>query len=187
MLMIKSFLALARRYRLSQKGVIAVEAAFIFPTVILMYFGMLDLIQFVTVNRRVAASSGAVADLVTANDKTVTSAQISDYYNAAYMNLKPIPSANIRVEVFNFRMVSGAPTLQWSRNSTGGSSCGNAPTGAGFPTVTDNHDTIVTRVCTSYQPFFGRFMGQTLLGTTSIKLTKTIYMRPRLNTLLDLT
>jgi Flp pilus assembly protein TadG len=187
MLMIRSFLALARRYRLSQKGIIAIEFAFIFPVMVLMYFGMLDLIQFVSVNRRVAASSGAVSDLVTANDKVVTSAQITDYYNAAYLNMKPIPAGNIRVEVYNLRMVSGAPQLQWSRNSTGGPSCGAAPTGAGIPTVINNHDTVITRVCTSYEPFFGRFMGQTLLGTTSIKLTKTIYQRPRLNGQLNLT
>jgi len=185
--MIKSFLALAQRYRLSQKGVIAIEFAFIFPTMVLMYFGMLDLIQFVSVNRRVAAASGAVSDLVTANDKTVSSAQINDYYNAAYMNLKPVPSGNIRVEVFNFRMVGGVPTLQWSNNSTGGSSCGGTPTAGSLPTVTGGHDTVVTRVCTSYQPFFGRFLGQTLLGTSSIKLTKAIYQRPRLNNLLDRT
>lgn len=185
--MIRSFLALARRYKLSQKGVIAIEAAFIFPVVILMYFGMLDLIQFVSVNRRVAAASGAVADLVNANDKTVSAAQIDDYFNAAYMNLKPVPQGNIRVEVYNFRMVSGAATLNWSRNSAGGAACGATPTSAGFPTVVNNHDTTVTRVCTSYTPFFGRFMGQTLLGTTAIKLTKTIFGRPRLNPQLNLT
>jgi Flp pilus assembly protein TadG len=185
--MIKNIFALARRYRLNQKGVIAIEFAFIFPTMVLMYFGMLDLIQFVSVNRRVAAASGAVADLVAANDKTVSTVQISDYYHAAYMNMKPIPTSKIRVEVFNFRLVGGVPTQQWSQNSTGGSSCGNAPTAGSLPTITGGHDTIVTRVCTSYQPFFGQFLGQTLLGTSSIKLTKAIYQRPRTSNLLDLT
>lgn len=187
MLMIRSFISLARRYRLSQKGVIAIEFAFIFPVMVLMYFGMLDLIQFVSVSRRVAASAGAVSDLVSANDKSVTASQVTDYFNAAFLNMKPIPSTNVRVEVYDFRVVGGVPTLLWSSNSSGGSSCGATPTAASFPIVVGGHDTIVTRVCTSYTPFFGRFMGDTLLGTSAIKLTKTMYQRPRLNGQLNLT
>lgn len=184
--MIRSFLALAKRYKLSQKGVIAVEAAFIFPTIILMYFGMLDLIQFVSVNRRVAAASGAVSDLLNANDKGVTDAKVGQYYKAAYLHLKPIPENNIRVEVFQFYMVGTTITAGWKRDNSKGSSCGADPSPSELPTVTDGHDTIVTRVCTSYEPFFGRFMGQTLLGTTSIKLKKTIYQRPRMTKKLDI-
>lgn len=185
--MIRKLISLTRRYRVSQTGVIAIEFAFIFPVMVLMYFGMLDLIQFVTVNRRVAAASGAVADLVTANDKTITSAQVTDYYNAAYMNLKPVPQANIRVEVFNYRSVSGAPVQQWTRNNGGGANCGAAPATSSFASLmSEGNDLVVTRVCTAYTPFFGRFMGDTLLGSSSITLVKTIYQRPRLNLQLNI-
>lgn len=184
--MIRSFLALAKRYKLSQKGVIAIEAAFILPVMVLMYFGMLDLIQFVSVNRRVAAASGAVSDLLTANDKGVTEAQISQYYKAAYLHLKPIPEASIRVEIFQFYMVGTTVTAGWKRDNGKGSSCGADPATSELPAITDGHDSIVTRVCTSYQPFFGRFMGQTLLGTTAIKLKKSIYQRPRMTKKLDI-
>ncbi len=181
--MIASLLNLARRYRISQKGVIAIEFAFIFPTMVIMYFGMVDLVQFISVNRRVAAASGVVADLVTANDLSVSNAQIADYYNGAYLNMKPIPSSNIRVEVYNFR--GGA--ILWSKTNGNGPACGGAPTGAQNGTMASaGNDLIVTRVCTNYQPLFGAFMGTQLLGNAAIKLSKTVYQRPRLNLQLNL-
>ena len=181
-------LNLARRYRISQTGVIAVEFALIFPFMVVIWFGTIDLAQFISVNRRVAAASGVVADLVTANDLTVSNAQITDYYNGAYLNLKPIPAANVRVEVYNFR----GGVILWSKNNGNGPSCGATPTAAqNGGMASAGNDLIVTRVCTNYVPMFGRMTDgaqvYNLLGLSAIKLTKTVYQRPRLNLQLNLT
>lgn len=165
----------------NDSGFAAVEFALVFPTMILMYFGMLDLTQFITVSRRVQAAAGVTADLVTANDKAVTSAQVTDYYNAADMILAPMDPAKIRVEVFTFKPDGN---LRWSSNNGRGSSCGGTPDAASFSSMvsgTPGNDVTVARVCSEYQPFFGQFMGTTLLGTASIKLAKTMYQRPRLS------
>jgi Flp pilus assembly protein TadG len=170
-----------QKFRKGEGGIAAIEFAIVFPVMILMYFGMLDLTQFITVNRRVQAAAAVVADLVTANEKQVSSSQVTDYYNAADMMLAPTPPSNVRVEVFTFKSDG---SLRWSSNNGRGPNCGNDPTSANLGTMRGTppaNDVTVSRVCSSYQPFFGQFMGSTLLGTSSITLTKAIYQRPRLS------
>jgi Flp pilus assembly protein TadG len=166
------------KYCKSEYGFAAVEFAIIFPVMILMYFGMLDLTQFITVNRRVQFAAAVTADLVTANEKTVSSAQITDYYSAANMILAPMPPAKIRVELYNFKPDG---SLRWSQDNGRGSSCGGTPAASSFSGMQNGNDVTVARVCTDYQPFFGQFMGSTLLGTSAIKLKKTMYQRARLS------
>jgi Flp pilus assembly protein TadG len=173
--------ALFRNIVRNDGGFAAVEFALVFPTMVLMYFGMLDLTQFITVSRRVQAAAGVTADLVTANEKAVSSAQVTDYFNAADMILAPMTPSKIRVEIFTFKSDG---SLRWSANNGRGSNCGSQPTSSSFSSMisgTPANDVTVARVCTDYQPFFGQFMGTTLLGTSAIKLTKTMYQRPRLS------
>jgi Flp pilus assembly pilin Flp len=174
------------RFVRADRGIAAIEFAFIFPVVALMYFGMLDLTNFITINRKVTNAAGVMADLVTANDGYVLGTSIADYYNAPDIILSPIPSANIRVELYDFKIQGGAVSQRWALNNGRGPSCGGTPaSGAVIDMMTDGNDVLVTRVCTNYQPFFGAFFGSQLLGNSTIKLTKNIYERPRLSIALN--
>jgi Flp pilus assembly protein TadG len=164
------------------RGIAAIEMAFIMPVLLFLYFGLFDLTALISLSRKITYSSSVVADLVTQNETTVTSAKITDYFNAAEMVMSPTPIANVRVEVFGFRKIAGTVTKQWSKSSAGGASCGAAPSTVGMTNLmTDGNDVVVARVCTSYTPYIATFLGENILGATSFTLSEEIALRPRMS------
>jgi Flp pilus assembly protein TadG len=182
--MIRKFSLFARDTR----GIAAIEMAFIMPVLVLLYFGLFDLTAMISLSRKINYSSSVVADLVTQNKTTVTAANITDYFNAAELVMSPTPIANVRVEVFGFRNNAGTITQQWSKASTGGASCGGAPSTAGMASLmTDGNDVVVARACTSYTPYVATFLGENILGATSFTLSQDITLRPRMSATLACT
>ncbi|MGQ0484327.1 MAG: TadE/TadG family type IV pilus assembly protein [Hyphomicrobiales bacterium] len=174
---------MTRRFRLfarDSRGLAAIEVAFIMPFLLLLYFGLIDLTALITLSRKVTYSSSVVADLVTQNKTTVAAADIVDYFSAAKLVMQPTPIGGVRVEVFDFRNMGGIVIQLWSKSSTGGASCGAAPSTAGMTNLmTDGNDLVVARVCTIYTPYIATFLGQKILGATSFTLSEEIALRPR--------
>jgi Flp pilus assembly protein TadG len=167
------------RLRKDQSGIAALEVAFIMPFLLFLYFGLVDLTAMISLNRKVTYASSVVADLVTQNDATVTSANIDDYFEAAKLVMKPTPIDNIRIEIYQYRNVSGTITNQWSRKSSTGTNC-TAPDTSGMTNLmTDGNDLIVAVLCTQYSPYIATFLGQHVLGATSFTMTEQIALRPR--------
>ena len=183
--MIKRTLQTVKRFGKNQRGVAAIEFALMFPAMALLYFGMLDLTNFVSMNRRVTAASSVVADLVTSNKDKIKTTSIDDYFYASYQMLRPVDKTKVKVDLYNFQVDGPSPggaKLRWSRFSSGSAACGAAPQVSNLtPLMTKNNDLVVARVCYSYKPLFGAFLGDQLLGNTNITLTKNIYERPRLS------
>ncbi|HUR43659.1 MAG TPA: TadE/TadG family type IV pilus assembly protein [Aestuariivirga sp.] len=157
----------------------AIEMAFIMPFMLLLYFGLVDLTGLISLNRKVTYAASVVADLVTQNQTTVTGANINDYFNAAKLVMRPGDLSNIRVEVYQFRNVSGTITNQWSKKSTGGTACSIPSTTGMASLMTDGNDIIVAEVCTTYTPFIATFLGQSILGATTFPMSEEIALRPR--------
>lgn len=169
---------LARLVR-DTRGIAAIEMAFIMPFLLFLYFGLVDLTGMISLNRKVNYAASVVADLVTQNENTVHSSAIDDYFNAAALVMKPTPMTNVGVEVYQYRLVSGAITNQWSRKSTTGSPC-NAPDTTGMASLmTDGNDLIVAVVCTTYTPYVATFLGEAVLGATTFTMNEQIALRPR--------
>ena len=167
------------RLRKDQSGVAALEIAFIMPFLLFLYFGLVDLTAMISLNRKVTYASSVVADLVTQNDTTVTGANIDDYFMAAGLVMKPTPMDNIRVEIYQYRNVSGTITNQWSRKSATGTNC-TAPDTAGMTNLmTDGNDLIVAVLCTQYTPYIATFLGKHVLGATTFTMNEQIALRPR--------
>lgn len=161
------------------RGVAAIEMAFIMPFLLFLYFGLVDLTALISLNRKVTYAASVVADLVTQNDTTVTSATMNDYFSAAALALKPTPISSARVEIYQYRKVSGVITNQWSKKSTGGTAC-SAPSTTGMANLmTDGNDIIVATVCTTYTPYIATFMGNSILGATAFSMSEQISLRPR--------
>ena len=166
------------------RGIAAIEMAFIMPFLLFVYFGLIDLTAMISLNRKVTYGASAVADLVTQNKDTVTSANIDDYVKAAALVMKPTPIADVRVEVYMFRKVSGAATNKWKTVSSGGPACGT-PSATGLTNLmTDGNDLIIGVVCTNYTPYIATFLGDNILGATTFSMNEQIALRPRQSTLL---
>ncbi|MBI2718026.1 MAG: pilus assembly protein [Rhizobiales bacterium] len=175
------------RYLHDARGVAAIEMAFIMPFLLFLYFGLVDLTALISLNRKVTYGASVVADLVTQNDTTVTSASIDDYFNAVSLVMAPTPIANVRIEVYQFRKVNGSVTNQWSKLSANGPSCGVPSTSGLQNLMTDNNDIIIGEVCTTYSPYIASFLGQTILGATSFTMNEQIALRPRQSSTLNCT
>jgi Flp pilus assembly protein TadG len=168
-----------QRFRYDNRGVAAIEMAFIMPFLLFLYFGLIDLTAMISLNRKVTYAASAVADLVTQNSGSVTAANIADYFEAAELVLKPRPIDDVRVEVYQYRNVAGTITNQWSEKSSGGSDC-DAPDTTGMASLmTDGNDIIVAVVCTIYTPYVATFLGNKVLGATTFDMNEQIALRPR--------
>lgn len=177
----------ATLFRHDSRGVAAIEMAFILPFLVILFFGLIDLTQLISLNRKVTYAASVVGDLVTQNDTTVAGADFSDYFNAAKLVMKPTPITGVRIEVYQFRNVGGTVTNQWNKKSTGGAACGIPSTAGLSSLMTDGNDVVVAEVCTTYTPFMATFLGSMILGATSFTMSEEIALRPRQSATLNCT
>src|SRR5262247_575278 len=84
-------------------GVAAIEAAFIFPVMLMIYFGLLDLTTVLSANRRVTQMASTLADLVTQSTGTTTRAELQGFYRAATAIMDPYSTTDLSLEVFGYR------------------------------------------------------------------------------------
>jgi Flp pilus assembly protein TadG len=181
-----------RGYMLADNGVAAIEFAFILPFMVLMFFGLLDITDAVSYNRRVTAAASAVGDLVAQNRTFVTKTAIDDYFKAATLIMKPKLDTNLRVVVYGFRKTGNTITQVWKVDNGKGVACAGTPTTTTVPTemmgydadpikdaTTPRNDLIVSQACTVYKPMVASFLGKYIMGSGSFKMEQTIMSRPR--------
>lgn len=107
-------LKLARLAR-DQRGVSAVEFALIAPFLIMTYFGVAELSQGITVQRRVSHAASAMGDLVAQADTTLATSDMNDMFAAASDLLSPFATGNLNLRVTSITgNASGAPRVDWS-------------------------------------------------------------------------
>jgi Flp pilus assembly protein TadG len=161
-------------------GMAAIEMAFIMPFLLLVYFGLVDVTGLISFNRKVTAAAGATADLVAQQRTSILKSTIVDDYNATAMIMSPTPIADVRIEVYAFRNVSGSINKIWSTNNGSGPACGSQPsTSAMLPLMAAGNDVIVARACMNFVPYVATFAGTNLVGATTFLISQSISVRPR--------
>ncbi len=164
----------------NEKGMAAIEMAFIMPFMLLLYFGLIDITVLISLNRKVTAAASTTADLVTQQRSTVLKSYITDAFNATAMIMAPTAASDVRIELFGYRNVAGTITKIWQTNNATGPACGAAPsTATMLPLMTAGNDVIVARTCMSHTPVVATFMGKTIVGATSFLIKQSISIRPR--------
>jgi hypothetical protein len=173
---------LASRIAEDVRGVAAIEMAYIFPVMIILYIGLVDITNLLAVNRRVTLTTSTLADLVTQADSSITTADIDGVFESARAIFEPMPVDGISLNLWAFRMEDGSPVLQWQY--TNGLSCGSAPSGGDDmeSLMEDGNDIIVGRVCYYHEAILG-----SLFSTGTFELDDELMLRPRQSTTLDCT
>jgi Flp pilus assembly protein TadG len=166
------------------EGAAAVEFAFIFPFMLLLYFGLVDITGLISLNRRVVSAAATMADLVTQQKTSVLASTIVDQFNAAYVTMRPLPAANLRIEVFGYRYVGTTITLKWKKSNNQGPLCGADPVTTNMaPMMTNGKDLILARTCTTYTPTIVKWWNGVeninILGASSFTVRQTISSVPR--------
>lgn len=165
------------------RGVAAIEMAFIFPVMLILYFGLVDVTNLLSANRRVTLTSSTMADLVTQAPGTVSTADLQGFFNAAAPIMDPFSAADIGLELFSYSMNGGNAQLEWE-NRSGGASCGATPAASAEMIALMNAGTglVVARVCYKWVPLVGKVM-----GSDPIQVEDQMILRPRQSNIITCT
>lgn len=173
-------------FLLNDTGAAAVEFAFIIPFMMLLYFGLVDVTGLISLNRRIVSAAATMADLVTQQKTTVMATTINDQFNAAYLTMKPMAASNLRIEIYDYRLVGSNIQMIWKTSNNQGPTCGAVPDTTNMGSLmTTGNDVIVARTCTSYSPAIANFMGTNILGATSFTVRQAISATVRQGSKLD--
>jgi Flp pilus assembly protein TadG len=161
-----------------ERGLSAVEFALILPLMVTLYLGGVEVSQGLTIDRKATLVARTVADLA-AQSKDLTVTQLNNVLDASTAVMLPYSIAPMKVTVSQILIdAEGNATIDWSRAKTG------ATIGAGrakgstvvVPAALKIQGGLIwAEVSYDYKPV----VGYVITGT--MKLTDTIYMRPRLS------
>lgn len=164
-----------------KSGVVSIESALVFPFMVMLLLGAIDISYYVSLKRKVTVAASAVVDLTTQETATVSTSELNGYIEAADAILKPFSSTETKVEIVNYRRSGSDVNLEWS-HSRGG--CGGSPPSASATQLSnltaEDNDIVMTRVCINFQPIVGY-----IAGIGSWQVTETVKQRPRNGLTLD--
>lgn len=163
-----------------QRGVVAIEMAFIGPFMMLLYFGLLDMTYFMTENRKTIAIAGSISDLVGQHRRSILQANVTDYLKIGKMVMKPDTDDKVRITITTYRKVGGVPTAIWSRNNGKGVACSNAIPSAEILALMElNNDVVVAQVCTKIRLFSGKLLTFYRPDKSDFDVENFVMVRPR--------
>lgn len=141
-----------------ESGTALVEAVLIFPTLLVMLFGIYDVGHAITANHKLITASQVVADLVT-RGRTVTTAELDDAIEAARLALQPYATdqGDFGVDIVSVQFNADDEPVQLWRETRGMDEQGNLiekTTGLG----TEGEGAVAVTVLYDYEPTFGNFV-----------------------------
>lgn len=169
-------------------GVAAIEFVLVFPVLLLLFFGMVNVADYISAARKITQTAALVSDLVARNDKSISSADLADDFIAAEMIVFPLAIDKIRIAVYDYYLDAKGPSVRWKKSSAGGQDC-STPDATKPPVsglLSSNNDVILTIVCMSYQPPVANFPGLELLFR-NVTIERRMALRPRQSAIINCT
>lgn len=132
MRILKPFLT---RWRDCKSGIAAVEFAMLLPVMVILFFGLVEASNAMTVNRKVAISANTLADLTAQSDFLLYS-DIDDLFEGVLTIVEPNDPTGMDLRLVSVVLDSdGNPIVHWSRDYDG-----NIPyeAGSAYTSLDDN-------------------------------------------------
>jgi Flp pilus assembly protein TadG len=105
-----------RRFTRDNKGVAAVEFAFIAPLLITLYLGTQEISLALNINKKVGRTSSAIGDLVAQETDEVVVADLRDIMKVGAATMQPYSITKPEVWVTGIQIsATGAATVAWSQ------------------------------------------------------------------------
>lgn len=116
-----------RRLARNDRGVAAVEFAFIAPIMLTMLVGIVDVSNAVSINWRMSQLNRTLADL-TSQAKTLTTAESQQIFAAAAATMSPYTGPTPFMSIYNVTInAMGVATVCWTFSSYGSNVLGLSP------------------------------------------------------------
>lgn len=172
-----------RDFGSDRRAVSAIEFSMILPFLLILLIGMEEVSGTLNYDRKVSRIANSVADLV-AQAQTITPADLTALMDLGGKILDPYPDTNLETIVASVTFDDdGKPAVDWSYSSKGGS-----PWAAGSKPPMDlpeavaapNSSIVVTQTNLKYVPTFSGLFTEYFSRASSIDLSDTYYLRPRL-------
>jgi Flp pilus assembly protein TadG len=161
----------------NRSGMSAIEFSLILPIMLTMYFGVVELGNALTINRRTSIVASTAADLV-AQEKTTSTTGLQDAFKASKSILTPIDTAPLKIVLTSVVAdANNAGKVDWSCATGAGAtpraknSNYTVPVGLTQP----NNSVIVAEVTYAYAPI----IGSSFFNPGSYDMKRTFYARPR--------
>jgi Flp pilus assembly protein TadG len=173
--------ALRRIARLARdrRGVSAIEFALIAPALILIYVGVVEISNALTIYRRTSQVAATAADLA-AQTKSVTKSDIQDIEAASSSILTPYSTTPLKIVLSSVVADdNNRGKVDWSCSTSGSA----RSTGSAYPVpnglTEPNSSVIVAEVTYKYTSLHGL---TSLFDSGPFDMTRTFYARPRRST-----
>jgi Flp pilus assembly protein TadG len=102
-----------KRFVRREDGSAAIEAALLFPILMVILMGMVDIGDATLTNQKVISGSQLAADLL-ARDSTASTSDIDNAVEAARLALMPYPTASFGIDIASIQFdEDGAPVVLW--------------------------------------------------------------------------
>jgi Flp pilus assembly protein TadG len=159
-----------------RRGVSAVEFALIAPTLIVLYLGIAETGNLITVYRRMSAVASTAADL-TAQTKTVSSTDLQDVVAAASAIMTPYPTEPLKIVLSSIVAdQNNNGKVAWSYASKGSPRAVNS----GYPVPTglteEGSSVVVAEITYAFTPLVDL---KAFFSPGAFEMTRTFYARPR--------
>src|SRR3954469_25818286 len=102
------------RFALDQRGMTAVEFAFVLPVLVTMYLGTVEISMGVAIDRKVTLLSRTLADLAS-QQATHNTADMTNILNASASVIAPYDATKLKMTLSEVSIdANGAATIKWS-------------------------------------------------------------------------
>lgn len=176
--MLKKIQNYLRNWARDEGGMAAVEAAMIFPVLLILLVGTFDMGNGILANQKTIRASQVVADLVTRN-RSITAAEISEAVDAGELALQPFETAEYGVDIVSIRFDEDAqPEIAWRETRNMAASADVLDNVASLAEA--NGGVVVVTVQYLFEPAFAGFV------VNEIQMQETAFARGRRSAVVNL-
>lgn len=160
-----------RRFAGDRRGVSAVEFALVAPIMIALYFGVVEVSDGVSADRKVSLTTATLANLA-AQVSTISSSDMTNILDASSAIIAPYDASKLKITVSCINIDSSKKaTVKWSATRNGTASSGTVTLPAALAVASTQ--IILAEASYAYTPI----VGSNITGT--INLSDKMYMSPR--------
>ena len=161
-----------KEYLRDRQGIAALEFALTLPLLSMLFMGVIELSNYMTVIRKIDAAAHTAANLI-AQETDLSSSELSALFQASRFVIHPLDDTNLMLGAASVRYddVTGVATLDWTGNYNSGSVSNPTTTATGMGSAGES--VIIVTATYAYTPAFN----MVLSGPYTI--TETAVSRPR--------